>query len=96
MSMRNRATVLILLCSMFTDPASVEKRAVPGMRALRWERGYRVGVTHGASEGLGEIVDSFFGIINDATGNADGNTKKNQVVGGFKVGTFCRYAPELN
>ncbi|KAH6897668.1 hypothetical protein BKA70DRAFT_1406675 [Coprinopsis sp. MPI-PUGE-AT-0042] len=69
---------------MFTDPASVEKRMVPGMRALRWERGYRVGVTHEASAGLNEIVDGFFGVIQDASGNGSGDAKKDAVVGGFK------------
>jgi hypothetical protein len=29
---------------MFLNSASVEKKAVPGIRALRWERGYRMGV----------------------------------------------------
>jgi hypothetical protein len=69
--------------SMFTDPATVEKRMVPGMRAIRWERGYRVGVTHEAAAGVNEIVDSFFGIISDATGDAA--DKKKSIVGGFKV-----------
>jgi hypothetical protein len=71
---------------MFTDPASVEKKAVPGMRALRWERGYRVDVTNKVSDGLSEVVDSFFGIIDDATdGDTGANEKKKKVVGGFKV-----------
>ncbi|QRV73667.1 hypothetical protein RhiJN_01681 [Ceratobasidium sp. AG-Ba] len=37
------------------------KTAIPGLRALRWERGYRVGVGRQATKGIGEIVDSFFG-----------------------------------
>jgi hypothetical protein len=30
--------------SMFVDPANVAKKQVPGNRALRFERGYRVAV----------------------------------------------------
>ncbi|THG98721.1 hypothetical protein EW026_g3524 [Hermanssonia centrifuga] len=44
----------------FTDKTSVSKRQVPGIRALRWERGYRVGVTKEAAsdENYHEYVES--------------------------------------
>ncbi|KAH6908487.1 hypothetical protein BKA70DRAFT_1427079 [Coprinopsis sp. MPI-PUGE-AT-0042] len=62
------------LDDMFTDPATVEKKSVPGIRAIRWDRGYRVGVSEeNAGSGLNEIVDGFFGMIEGGS-----------VVGGFK------------
>jgi hypothetical protein len=34
---------------MFTNSEAVQKKVVPGYRALRWERGYRVGVDKSVS-----------------------------------------------
>ncbi|KAH6885563.1 hypothetical protein BKA70DRAFT_1236966 [Coprinopsis sp. MPI-PUGE-AT-0042] len=73
------------LDDMFTDPATVEKRMVPGIRALRWERGYRVSVSEEAGEGLNDVVDGFFGMIKEGTSEkTDAEQKKDAVVGGFK------------
>lgn len=67
---------------MFTNPASVEKKAVPGIRAMRWNRGYRVGVDRSSTDGgLGEVINGFFGVAEGATG-----VHKNQaIIDGFKV-----------
>ncbi|KIJ30867.1 hypothetical protein M422DRAFT_176891 [Sphaerobolus stellatus SS14] len=68
------------LDEMFTDKESVQKKMVPGYRALRWERGYRVGVDKSASGGpLGEVVNAFFG---SGEKEKDDNSP---VLSGFKV-----------
>ncbi|KZW04471.1 hypothetical protein EXIGLDRAFT_599779 [Exidia glandulosa HHB12029] len=54
---------------MFVDRGSVEKRSVPGNRAIRWQRGYRVGVSQQANEGISGAVDDFFGAAD--TSSAD-------------------------
>ncbi|KAG8928899.1 hypothetical protein FRC02_006238 [Tulasnella sp. 418] len=61
---------------MFQDPGSVSNKQIPGMRAVRFERGYRVDVSKNAQDGVGEVVDAFFGA-------ADNGLKG--VVEGFKV-----------
>ncbi|KAG8916351.1 hypothetical protein FRC01_003214 [Tulasnella sp. 417] len=47
--------------AMFLDKGSVRNRQVPGGRALRFSRGYRIGVTSQASSGIKEVVNTFFG-----------------------------------
>ncbi|KIJ45365.1 hypothetical protein M422DRAFT_46819 [Sphaerobolus stellatus SS14] len=67
------------LDAMFIDKESVQKKMVPGYRALRWERGYRVGVEKSASGGpLGEVVNAFFG-----SGDKE-KDDSNPVLSGFK------------
>ncbi|KAG8925229.1 hypothetical protein FRC02_009820 [Tulasnella sp. 418] len=65
---------------MFQDPNSVSSKQIPGIRAVRYERGYRVSVSKNAQEGIGEVVDAFFGAA---------ETGMKGVVDGFKkvVGT---------
>jgi len=67
------------LDDMFQDVESVQKKVVPGYRALRWERGYRVGVEKSASAGpLGDVVNAFFGSGDDNKDNSS------PVLSGFK------------
>ncbi|RXW20473.1 hypothetical protein EST38_g5380 [Candolleomyces aberdarensis] len=71
---------------MFQDPESVQKKMIPGLRAMRWERGYRVNVDSKTSEGgLSEVVDSFFGLVQDGVTPADKDTKNKAIINGFKV-----------
>lgn len=59
---------------------------IPGLRAMRWERGYRVNVDHTTSEGgLNEVVDSFFGLVDDAVAPSDKDKKNKAIINGFKV-----------
>ncbi|KAJ2936408.1 hypothetical protein H1R20_g686, partial [Candolleomyces eurysporus] len=77
------------LDAMFTDPRTVNKRMIPGMRAMRWERGYRVGVqTDSAEGGLGDIINSTFGIIEDASGDKGGPEKNKAIIDGFRKVVF--------
>ncbi|KAJ2935568.1 hypothetical protein H1R20_g1526, partial [Candolleomyces eurysporus] len=70
---------------MFQDPESVQKKMIPGLRAMRWERGYRVNVDNKTSEGgLSEVVDSFFGLVQDGVTPTDKDTKNKAIINGFK------------
>ena len=67
--------------SMFQDPESMSKKAIPGMRAVRWERGYRVGIKNNdedTASGLNDVVDGTFGAIESGVNGGS-------VLSGFKV-----------
>ena len=71
---------------MFQDPESVQKKMIPGLRAMRWERGYRANAnldTNGSA--LDEIVDSFFGLVEDAVEPTEKEKKNKKIINGFKV-----------
>ncbi|KAJ7679598.1 hypothetical protein B0H17DRAFT_875621, partial [Mycena rosella] len=59
----------------FSDPTSIQKRQVPGIRAMRWSREYRVD----ANDQIGAAVDSFFGAAEE------GADVRKSVISGFKV-----------
>lgn len=63
------------LHEMFEEPETVEKKMVPGIRALRWEREYRVGVSHN-EEGISEAVNDFFGEDTKSPSNPRAGFKK--------------------
>ncbi|CCA67373.1 hypothetical protein PIIN_01204 [Serendipita indica DSM 11827] len=67
------------LHEMFEEPETVEKKMVPGIRALRWEREYRVG-----EEGISEAVNDFFGEDTKSPSNPRA---------GFKVNTYSLMKP---
>ncbi|KAG8886544.1 hypothetical protein FRB98_001236 [Tulasnella sp. 332] len=56
----------------FSNPDSISKKQVPGLRALRFQRGYRVGVSKEANEGIKDVVDTFFKIGENEKGMAAG------------------------
>ena len=66
---------------MFQDPDSMSKTQIPGMRAMRWERGYRVGIKNNDEDtqgGLSDIIDGTFGAIESGVNGGS-------VLSGFKV-----------
>ncbi|KAG8935894.1 hypothetical protein FRC00_010098 [Tulasnella sp. 408] len=67
---------------MFLDKGSVRNRQVPGGRALRFSRGYRVGVTSQASDGIKDVVNTFFGVSED--GKPTGQDTKTRLIDGFR------------
>jgi hypothetical protein len=80
---------------MFQDPDSMSKKAIPGMRAVRWERGYRVGIKNNdedTASGLNDVVDGTFGAIESGVNGGS-------VLSGFKVcGSQCIFlatAPDV-
>ncbi|KAJ7015895.1 hypothetical protein C8F04DRAFT_1170693 [Mycena alexandri] len=62
----------------FSDPSSIQKRQVPGIRAMRWSREYRVDVSKNANDQIGAAVDSFFGAAEE------GADVRKSVISGFK------------
>jgi hypothetical protein len=82
---------------MFIDPANVAKKQVPGNRALRFERGYRVGVDkavgHLCRTNLDSELKQIFQpdeaisvIVDDIIGITDPSHRAYQAVCSFKVG----------
>ncbi|KAG9094450.1 hypothetical protein FS749_012455 [Ceratobasidium sp. UAMH 11750] len=63
----------------FSDKASIQRRSIPGNRALRWVREYTVRVDEHAADGIGAAVDSFFKAGEKGNGNAG-----QDVLTGFK------------
>ncbi|KAG8775469.1 hypothetical protein FRC12_001474 [Ceratobasidium sp. 428] len=63
----------------FSDKTDVERRSVPGKRALRWVREYTLGVDSKAAEGISKAVNSFFNV-----GEKDNNDARHDVLTGFK------------
>ncbi|KAF6746574.1 hypothetical protein DFP72DRAFT_822985, partial [Ephemerocybe angulata] len=73
--------------AMFTDPATVEKVMVPGVRAMRWKREVRVDVKlDSAKGGLGQIIDGFFEAGSAAA--SDDKNKKDGVAHGLQDVVF--------
>ncbi|KAJ2913567.1 hypothetical protein MD484_g6827, partial [Candolleomyces efflorescens] len=71
--------------SMFQDPESVSKKQIPGMRAVRWERGYRVGIKNNdedTASGLNDVVDGTFGAIGSAVNGGSVLSGFKKIVGG--------------
>ncbi|KAG8950272.1 hypothetical protein FRC04_007906 [Tulasnella sp. 424] len=67
--------------AMFLDKNSVRNRQVPGGRALRFYRGYRIAVTSEAASGIKDIVNAFFGVSED--GQSTGEDAKSRLVDGL-------------
>ncbi|KAG9123997.1 hypothetical protein FRC07_013253 [Ceratobasidium sp. 392] len=63
----------------FADPSLIQRRSVPGKRALRWVREYTVGVSDKPADNVSNAVNSFFGIATAKDGE-----KTDKVVEGFK------------
>ncbi|CEL58559.1 hypothetical protein RSOLAG1IB_08634 [Rhizoctonia solani AG-1 IB] len=69
----------------FSDKTSIQRKSIPGNRAIRWAREYTVDVTEGASTNVNTIVDGFFAVGKAATDpDEDPKKKKDNVVEGFK------------
>ncbi|KAG8739113.1 hypothetical protein FRC10_006132, partial [Ceratobasidium sp. 414] len=64
----------------FYDKSQIQRRSVPGNRAIRWVREYTVGVSEKPAENIENAVDSFFGIASATTGQE----RKDKIVEGFK------------
>lgn len=62
----------------FSDPASIQKRQVPGIRAMRWSREYHVDVSKRGNDAISGAIDQFFGAAKD------GANVKDSVMEGFK------------
>ncbi|KAG9088888.1 hypothetical protein FRC06_001799 [Ceratobasidium sp. 370] len=65
--------------SAFSDKSQIQRRSVPGNRAIRWVREYTVGVSKQPSENVEKAVDSFFGAV-----DAQDGERKDKIVEGFK------------
>ncbi|EPQ57907.1 hypothetical protein GLOTRDRAFT_126400 [Gloeophyllum trabeum ATCC 11539] len=84
------------LHQMFANVDAVKKTVVPGYRALRWERGYRVGVEQTSIDGgIGEVVNTFFGSGDSNSDNSNPilqgfrkliNTSLNAILGNANAG----------
>ncbi|KAG9093713.1 hypothetical protein FS749_013902 [Ceratobasidium sp. UAMH 11750] len=66
--------------SSFADKSEIQRRAIPGNRAIRWVREYTVGVSDQPSDNVENAVDSFFGVANTESNEE----KKDKIVDGFK------------
>ncbi|KAG9096530.1 hypothetical protein FS749_008285 [Ceratobasidium sp. UAMH 11750] len=64
----------------FSDKSQVQRKSVPGNRAIRWVREYTVGVSKKSSDNVDRAVDSFFGAISAPDGQRGG-----KIVEGFKA-----------
>ncbi|KAJ2917543.1 hypothetical protein MD484_g2841, partial [Candolleomyces efflorescens] len=70
---------------MFQDPASVSKKEIPGMRAMRWERGYRIGIKNNdedTASGLNDVIDGTFGAIQSGMNGGSVLSGFKKIVGG--------------
>ncbi|KAG8736227.1 hypothetical protein FRC10_009552 [Ceratobasidium sp. 414] len=67
----------IELENAFSDKSQIQRRSVPGNRAIRWVREYTVGVSDKPSQNVESAVDSFFSAANASDG-------QKKVVDGFK------------
>ena len=95
------------LSRMFVNTESLQKKIISGHRALRWERGYRIGVSKSVSLYcqpvypcssillmLQESAGSLGDVINTYFGSGDDvKDNGNPVLSGFKVKMYTKLIP---